>query len=197
MDTLLVNQATPVIMSGDFTTKGATKLTMQCHDRLFKRVTIFSEIGEKLFTVDSKAMGSLTWRRTLRDISGDALLDLRHLGWAMKNKWVVESPTGKELCSLKHTEYMGKERSALDILVGNDGKEAFVEVRPNDRSALTTMVNIEGRPVAAIQLVESNDVANLEGLNRSTWEARIASGVDLTLVSSIPQSFVHTADSVP
>jgi hypothetical protein len=92
---------------------------------------------------------------------------------------------------------MGKERSALDILVGNNGKETFVEVRPNNRSALTTMVNIEGRPVAAIQLVESNDVVNLEGLNRSTWEARTANGVDLTLVSSIPQASLYTADSVP
>jgi hypothetical protein len=197
MDTPLINQATPVTMSGDFTTKEATKLTMLCHDRLFKSVTIFSGIGEKLFTVDSKGMGSFTWRRTLRDTSGNAILDLRHLGWAMKNKWVVESPTGEEWCSLKHTESMGKERSALDIFVGNNGKETFVEVRPNDRSALTTMVNIEGRPVAAIQLVESNDVVNLEGLNRSTWEARTASGVDLTLVSSIPQGSLYTADSVP
>jgi hypothetical protein len=57
MDTAFIDQATPVTMSGDFTTKEATKLTMQCHDRFFKSVTIFSGIGEKLFTVDSKGHG--------------------------------------------------------------------------------------------------------------------------------------------
>jgi hypothetical protein len=35
------------------------------------------------------------------------------------------------------------------------GNEVKVEVRPNDQSALTTMVNIDGSPVAEIRILES------------------------------------------
>lgn len=187
MDTTLESQSLPITLPGGFIVKEEASIIMQCHDRIFKSITVLGETGEKLFTVESKGLGSLTWRRTVRDISGDQIFDLLHLGFAMKNKWVVESPGGgNEIASLKHVKFLGKARSALDVVIrtaeNDNGKEKIVEVRPNDRSAITTMVNIDGAHVAVIQIVESNDVVNLEGFNRSIWKARVASGVDLALV---------------
>jgi hypothetical protein len=106
----------------------------------------------------------------------------------MKNKWTVETPSGREICSAKDVTHMNKERSALDVVVRNEvdkGNEVMTEVRPKDRSAITTLVNIEGALVAEIQNVESNDVVNLQGLERRVWKARVASGVDLVLVGVI------------
>jgi hypothetical protein len=187
MDTNLETLSFPVTISDGPHGKGETSITVRCHDRLFESVTVLDEAGQKLFTVESPGMRSWSWRRTVKDASGSPIFDLRHFGYGMKNKWAVETPSGREICSLKHVTHMNKERSALDMVVRNEadkGTEVMVEVRPKDRSALTTLVNIEGSHVAEIQNLESNDVANLQGLDRSVWKGRVAGGVDLTLVST-------------
>jgi hypothetical protein len=157
---------------------------MQCHDRVFKRITVLNEAGEKLFTAGSKGMASLSWRRTVKDASGSPLFDLRKIfGYAIKNKWAVESPSDREICSLRHISF--RQRQALDVVVRNEddkGNEVMVEVRPKDQSALTTLVNINGAPVAEIQMTEVN--TSLHGLDRSVWRARVAGGVDVALVST-------------
>lgn len=164
-----------------------TTITVECHDRVFQSVTVLDEAGQTIYTAEGKGMGSWSWRRTVKDASGRPLFDLRHFGYGMKNKWAVESPDGRKICSLQHVTYMNKERSALDAVVRNEaakGEEVAVEVRPMDRGALRTMVSIEDAPVAEIRILEANDVVNLQGLNRSVWQARVAGGVDIALVST-------------
>jgi hypothetical protein len=184
MDTNLETQSFPVAIANGFIEKEETSIVMQCHDRVFHRVTLLDEAGEKLFTAESKGIASWSWRRTVKDASGSHLFDLRKtVGYIRRSKWVVESPSGQEICSLRHISL--RQRQALDVVFRNEddkGNEMVVEVRPKDQGALTTLVNIKGAPVAEIQMTEVN--FSLNGRDRSVWKARVAGGVDLTLVST-------------
>jgi hypothetical protein len=187
MDAQLQPLSSPVAIIEGFTTKEDTTLIMHCHDRTFKSVTILSSDNTPLFTVTGKGSSSFSWRRTIKDSTGVALFDLRHGNWGMKNKWTVERPSGRELCSLQHVEYLGKARSALDMTVLNEadgGKEVLVQIKPKDASALSTVVSVGGVSIAEIRLVEENDLTNLKDKDRTVWQGRVAGGVDLTLVST-------------
>jgi len=187
MDEDLETLAVPIAISDGTILEGETSITVRCHDRLFRSITVFDEEGEKLYTAESQGMGSWTWRRRVKDASGSPIFDLRHFGYGIRNKWAVESPSGRELCSMQHVTLMTKERSALNLVVLNEadkGNEVKIEVRPKDRSAITALVNIGGATIAEIRNLESNDVVDLGGLDRSVWKARVAGGVDLALVSA-------------
>ncbi|TVY16132.1 hypothetical protein LARI1_G006241 [Lachnellula arida] len=188
MEAILQPPSIPVAISEETIGKGETSLAMHCHDRTFQNTTVLGEAGEKVFTVESKGSGSLSWRRTVKDASGAHIFDLRHFGYAFKNKWAVESPSSREIGTLRMVKALGREHSAFDMVVLNEadkGNEVNVEIRPNDRSALMTRVNIDGSPVAEIRVLESNDVVNLRDKDRSVWEARLAGGVDRALVLAI------------
>jgi hypothetical protein len=184
MKTSLETQLFPVAIANGFVKKGETSIVMQCHDATFQRVTVLDEAGGKLFTIESKGMASWSWRRTIRDTSDSPIFDLRKIFvYGIRNKWVVESPSGREVCSLRHISF--RQRQALDAFVRNEcdkGNEVKVEVRPKDQGALTTLVNIKGATVAEIQMTGVN--YGLNSLDRSVWEARVASGVDPALVST-------------
>jgi len=159
-----------------------------CHDRVFERVTVLDEAGETLFTVKSKGIASLSWRRTVKDASGPPIFDLRRVNFYrfyIGSKWVVERPSSRELCSRKHVTF--EKRQALDVVVRNEednGNEVMAEVRPKDQKAITMLVNIGGKTPAEIHLTEVNDTVKLRG-DRSDWKARVAGGVDLALVSTM------------
>src|SRR6266536_4070324 len=141
MDTSLETQSFPVAIADGFIQKGETRIVMQCHDRIFQRVTVLDEGGEKLFTAESRGMASWSWRRTVKDVSVSPLFDLRRIvGYSIKNNWAVESPSGRKICSLRQISF--RQRQALDVVVRNEddkGNEVMVEVRPKDQSALTTL----------------------------------------------------------
>ena len=183
MDTTLETQLSPIAITDGFIKKGETRIAMHCHDRTFQRITVLDEVGEKLFTAESKGVASWSWRRTVKDASGSPIFDLRKvLGSAIRYKWVVESPSGREICSVRHISF--RHRQALDVVVKNEedkDNEVMVEVRPKDQGALTTLVNIEGMTAAEIQMTEVNAS---HGRDRSVWRARVAGGVDLALVST-------------
>lgn len=110
----------------------------------------------------------------------------------MKNDWAVEDPEGQRVCSIKHVTWLNTTRSALDAIVHCNvadpaSKDILVEVRPRDRSAITTMIDIRGADVAEIRLVADNDIMDLEGkrLDRTVWKARVVGGMDLVLVSIV------------
>lgn len=185
METSLETQSFPVAIANGFIQDGETSIVMQCHDRIFQNVTLLNTAGEKKFTVESKGAASWSWRRTVKDASGRPVFDLRKIfGYVVRNRWVVESPSdGREVCTLRHSS--SKQRQALNVVVRNEedkGNEVMVEVRPKDQGALTTLVFIEGAPVAEIQMAEVNPSINER--NRSVWRARVAGGVDLALVST-------------
>jgi hypothetical protein len=48
MDTTLETQSSPIGITDSSIKKGETSIIMQCHDRVFERVTVFDEAGETL-----------------------------------------------------------------------------------------------------------------------------------------------------
>lgn len=92
---------------------------------------------------------------------------------------------------LKHVKITSDDRSALDLTIGSeDAGDVKIEVRPKDKGAITTLVAYNGAHVAEIRNVEDNDVTSLEkkGLDRSVWRARVAPGVDLSMVGDLFQN---------
>jgi hypothetical protein len=161
---------------------------------MFHSLTVLDEAGEKLFTGDSEAsLASWSWPRTVKHISGIPIFNLRKVfGYSVKNKWVVESPSGREVSTLRHVSW--SQREALDMVVKNEaykGNEVTVEVRPKDKSALTTLANIGGAIIAEIQPTEFNDVVDLNDRDRNVWKTRIAGGVDLALVSIDAAAYIQ------
>lgn len=172
--------------------KAETRITMQCHDRLFKSVTVLdTSSGSTLYTITSKGAASFSWRRSVSDSSGTHLFDLRHLGYAMKNKWTVEDAEGKEVCALHHVNAkdeksnQNKERSDMDMFIKGVEGDVRVEMRQVDRKGNSTELFVRDETVAEIRVVEENDVVDLRGKNRSVWEARVAGSVDLAVVSNL------------
>lgn len=181
METILEPQPFPIAIADGFIQAGETTIIMQCHDRIFKDVEVRDQSNELLFTVDSKGVKSMSWRRTVKDATGTPLFDLRKFF----RKWSVEDPSGRELCSLRHVATF-RQFKALDVTVLNQadgGKEAVVNVRPKDQAGMTVQVKIRGAAVAEIQMTEANHSRINFTEDRSVWRARIAGGVDLALVS--------------
>ena len=157
---------------------------VKCHDRLFSNVTVVDEKGEGLFIGGGPGpMKSWSWRRHVKDTSGEPIFDLRHHGAAMKNLWTVESPEGHHIADLKQVS--SKRRSDLDMVIANGKAEqdsVVLQMRQKDRSGITTQVFFGNAPVAELQLQKSNDVSDLNQVDRSSWKVRIAGGVDPAIV---------------
>lgn len=193
--------ASPVLVPG-YTREEDANITVLCHDRTFKSVTVKDDATDQtLFTVESKGAASLSWRRSIFDGSGTKLFDLRHMGYAMKNDWAVENPEGKRICSLRHPSILNKNKSELDAVIHRNldaaaaaTEDTKIEIRPKDRSALTTLVTYRDTELASMMNTEANDVANLEkkGLDRTVWKAHVQRGVDVSLVS---QNILHSLTS--
>ncbi|RYP42978.1 hypothetical protein DL770_011899 [Monosporascus sp. CRB-9-2] len=156
-----------------------------CHDSTFKHVTAEDSKGQPLFRVEGTTFGtSWSWRRKVYDSSNDHLLfDFRHHSLDIKNGWVVESPTGRKLCSLVHEAQITTKHSAIDATVHTEsGEQVLILMRPNDQGALTVTIGVDGAVIATIRKAEDNDMPFRGRRNRSVWEVRVASGVDLSLV---------------
>lgn len=184
MNVTLTPQASPVAITDGFIQDSETDIVMQCHDRVFNDVDVRDDSDQLLFTVESKGMASFSWRRIVKDATGTPLFHFRKIfKYGVNRKWVVESPSGREVCYMRHVSF--RHPQAVDVVVHNqadkEGNEALVQVRPKDQGGLTILVNIQDAPVAEIQMTEVNLSRNRD---RSVWKARIAAGVDLTLVST-------------
>ncbi|RYP08987.1 hypothetical protein DL764_001555 [Monosporascus ibericus] len=156
-----------------------------CHDSTFKHVTVTDSKGQPMFHVNGTTTGtSWSWRRKVYDSSSDhVLFDFRHHNIDIKNGWVVESPTGRKLCSLVHKAQITTKHSAIDATVHTEsGEQVLVLMRPNDLGALIVTISVGGTAIATIRKVEANDRVIRGKRNRSVWEVRVASGVDLSLV---------------
>ncbi|EEA21741.1 hypothetical protein TMatcc_008836 [Talaromyces marneffei ATCC 18224] len=188
METILEPQAFPVAITDGFIQAGETTIIMQCHDRLFNDVDVRDQSNELLFTVESKGVNSMSWRRTVKDVTGTPLFQLRKLfKYGVDRKWSVEDPSGLELCSLRHVSTF-RQFHALDVTVLNQadgGKESAVNVRPKDQVGITVQVKIRGATVAEIQMTEANHSHINFTEDRSVWKAHVAGGVDLTLIIAI------------
>ncbi|KAH7346157.1 hypothetical protein BKA65DRAFT_584993 [Rhexocercosporidium sp. MPI-PUGE-AT-0058] len=122
-----------------------------------------------------------------RHFIGVPLFELRHANYLTENNWLVEAPSGRVLAKIKHVSRFAKERSALDVTILNEadaGREVELLVRPQDFGAISTVVTtaVQGVCIGEIKLTGSNDISDLSQADRSTWEVRVAGGVDLALV---------------
>src|SRR4051812_40118643 len=102
MDTILQTPSCPVGITSGFVEKGETTIIMECHDAIFQHVTVVNEEGETLFIGEGKGLfQSWSWRRKIKDASGNHLFDVRKVMDGMiRYKWVIDSPSGLELASL-------------------------------------------------------------------------------------------------
>lgn len=186
MEVAISPPETPVALTEGYVQSKETTIVMQCHDRTFRDVEVFDESGQALFTVSSPPVfGSYSWRRIIKDATGTPVFHLRRnakVSRIFECKWVVEDPDGREICYMHHP-FLSDSRM-VDVHIKNkeeQDKETIVGVRPKDQAGLTTFVNVEDALVAEIFMVEVNKQL---GYDRSVWKARVASGVDLCLVST-------------
>ncbi|RYP78056.1 hypothetical protein DL771_000749 [Monosporascus sp. 5C6A] len=183
----------PVNMLTSYISEQEMTFIVHCHDRTFKHVTAADSNGQPLFHVKGTTPGtSWSWRRKVYDSSNDHLLfDFRHHSLDIKNGWVIESPTGRKLCSLVHKAQITSKHSAIDATVHTEsGEQVLVLMRPNDHGALTVTISVGGTAIATIRKAEDNDLVILGKRNRSVWEVRVASGVDLSLVMRLRLSLL-------
>ncbi|KAI2780194.1 tubby C-terminal-like domain-containing protein [Daldinia loculata] len=174
----------PVNISNSYVSPQQTTLNVYCHDRIFKKVTVTDSTGQPVFRVQGTSFGtSWSWRRKVLDGSNTHIFDFRHKSVDIKNGWIIENPNGDKLCSLVHKSQITHSHSAIDATVRTQaGEEVLVIMRPNDHAALTTTISVDGTAIATIRKVEDNDIASLGTRDRSVWEVRVASGVDLSLI---------------
>ena len=180
---------TPLSISDHPISKSELTFSVHCHDRYFKSVTVVDDAGQELFSAQSPGVKSWSWRRTVKGTSGLPLFELRHFNYLTENNWLVETPSGREIAKIKHISRFAKQHSALDMTFHNEadkGNDVELNVRPQDRSAVTTLVTLKDACIAVIQLIGSNDITDLSNADRSTWSVRVASGVDLALVRRLP-----------
>jgi hypothetical protein len=108
---------------------------MQCYDRIFQKVDVFDEAGEKLSRAKASHHGAGAVKSKPPAIR---FLTFANFWRRYIYKWVVESPGGREVCVLRHSSF--RQCQALDVIVHNQddkGKEVSVDVRPKDQVALT------------------------------------------------------------
>ncbi|KAI1474294.1 hypothetical protein K445DRAFT_315547 [Daldinia sp. EC12] len=184
MEAPLQTPSPPVNIFNDYVSSQETTLNVYCHDRIFERVTVTDSAGQALFRVEGTKFGtSWSWRRKIFDSSNTHLFDFRHKSIDIKNSWVIENPNGDKICSLVHKSQVTRDHSAVDATVRTQaGEEVLVTMRPNDHSALTSTISVGGTVIATIRKVEDNDVSNLGNRDRTVWEVKTASGVDLSLM---------------
>lgn len=100
-----------------------------------------------------------------------------------RDAWGVKSLEGEEICSLRHPSFTSYFTNVFAIDVLDSKSEVVAKMRPQDQKGLMTTVQMDGVDVVEIQLIGMNDDTKV--LDRTTWKAKVASGVDLVLVVAI------------
>jgi hypothetical protein len=137
-------------------------LEIHCQDRIFNDVSSFDTTKRKeLFRVKRKGPMSWSWRRSLIDVQGKHVLDSEHYSLDVKNRWIAETPEGRKLATVEHKSQITKEHSSVNavFLGAYAGDDITVEMRPADRSALTTAISVRGIALAEIWKTGDNDIA--------------------------------------
>lgn len=189
-------------MLPDYVTSRETSLTIQCHDRMFSKVTALDEDGRTLFRVEgttlNTALGAIfwTWRRRLVDNAGNHVCDLRHKRFDVCYNWAVEDAQGRRISTLVHSAFLKRGPNSIKVTVHTTaGEEVPIMMLPQDRSALTVAIKIGESTIAIVSKVASNPSIFRDKRDRTVWKATVAAGVDLSLVSS--HIYAHEASRCP
>ena len=101
------------------------------------------------FYVKSKPWGqSWSLRRSLYDGKGDHLLDFRHRSLDIKNRWLVESPSGQKIANLQHYKELTRLHSNVDMFL--ESSETTVHMRQADATGSRTFLSSHGATIAQI-----------------------------------------------
>lgn len=193
MDAQLSAPATPVILVAGYESNEETTFWVRCHDRHLQHSTMIGDDGEKKFYVDGPgAYKSWTFRRPVKDHSGQRLFDLRRYGADVKLRWLVEDPSGNKIAELSHKKFFTRAHTAIDACIFREGSaDVRVEMRPRDYAATTTYVNVNGAIIAEITLHVNNTSTYFVGdQDVSCFEVRAVKGVDLPLVRPLQLRYV-------
>ncbi|KAI0116517.1 hypothetical protein GGR51DRAFT_555538 [Nemania sp. FL0031] len=188
MDIKLQSPSPQVNMLSDYLSQQDTTLTLHCHDGTFRKATAVDATGNPIFHVEGARWGtSWSWRRKVFDAVHDQhLFDFRHESFDFKNRWMVEDPTGRQLCSLVHKNQLTSDHSAIDATVRTVvGEDVVVVMRPLDGAALATAVSVGGTIIATIRKVVDNTKTLGGDEDKSVWELRVAAAVDLSIVMAL------------
>lgn len=188
MTTVLQPMPAAAPLDSGYITKEQSTFNIICNDRQFSDSTVVDEDGRVLFSLESKTIGtSWTLRRTLRDASGQHILDLRHTKTTYK-KWVVEDPTGKLLCTMKDgVAPITKFTEASAEIPSNDGSTTIIRICSFDSAGTKTVFQVGDAIVAELLLQENNDASFLHarGLKRTGWKLHLAGGVDTAMILAL------------
>lgn len=180
MDAELSVPQEPLCLIEGHLTDQETVIWVKCHDRHLQHITVINNDGEKLFYVEGSAKGfnSSSFRRALKDASGNSVFDLRR---SQIDGWYVEDPDKKRIAKLKHIKYFTRAHTAIDATLGDS--EVRVQMRPRDHMATTTYLNSGGSVIAEILLHVNNTPRRFNGdRDLSVFRVRAAKGADLSLV---------------
>ncbi|PVH71064.1 hypothetical protein DL98DRAFT_564018 [Cadophora sp. DSE1049] len=122
----------PLAISDHPISKSESTFSVHCHDRYFKSVTVTdNEIGKEL---------------SIKGTSGLPLFDLRHFNYFTENKWLVESPSRREIANTKHIS-----RNACIAVMQLTGSNDITDLSNADSS--TWYVRVAGGIDLALILV--------------------------------------------
>lgn len=155
MDAQLSAPATSTTLVPGYITDQETTFWVRCHDRHLQHTTIVGDDGDKLFYVDGPgAYKSWTFRRPLKNSTGQPVFDLRRYGADIKMRWFVDDVNGNKIAELSHKNFFTRAHTAIDANIFKD--DVRVEMRPRDFVATTTYVNVNGAIIAEITLHMNN-----------------------------------------
>ena len=166
MDAELIAPNTLTALVDGYTTNQEITFWVRCHDRHLQNITIVDNDGEKLFYVEGRgAYKSWTFRRPVKDPSGNPVFDLRRYGMDIKMRWFVDDASGIKIAELSHKSFFTRAHTAIDAQLFKE--DVRVEMRPRDFSAATTYVNVHGSIIAEISLhmgtIYGTDTSSLSG----------------------------------
>ncbi|KAI1269270.1 hypothetical protein F5Y18DRAFT_180369 [Xylariaceae sp. FL1019] len=175
-------------MLGGYTRQTDTTITINCHDATFKQITGVDEIGNIIFQVEGSKYGtSWSWRRKVYDETDPRhFFDFQHRSMDLKSRWIVEGPTGRDLCSLIHEKRVTANPFGIDATVHTKtGEDAVIEIAPQNSGVTTAAVNVGGVTVALIRksfaCTKAWDKVD-GGPDQSTLDISFIAGNDLNVI---------------
>lgn len=184
MDIVLEAPNPPVDMLSDYISQQESSFTLHCYDRRFHHATAIDSSGKLIFTVEARKRASLSLRRTVTDSNGKDLFEVRRVG--AKGDWSVDDcEKGITLCTVDQRQRFTKPTFIDATVRAGTGEQVVVRMRPNDHAGTIVTVSVGNATIAVIRKAVDNMRAHHPEGEISAWEARVASRVDLSLVSTL------------
>ncbi|KAI0974216.1 hypothetical protein F4678DRAFT_402983 [Xylaria arbuscula] len=193
MDVQLQSPQQSFCMLDGHTTQEETTMILHYHDVIFKNASILNDKGKPIFRIEGSP--SWSWKRKIFNSAGDRLLfDFRHESSDVKDRWKVEDPNGREMCSLA---YEKQTTSAVEATVHTlAGEDVLVLMRPQSCGSVWTSISVGGATIATIcRFVDNARIWGNTNRNKdqTAWVIHVAAGVDLSMITVLALSRAEMA----